>query len=94
MNKFRFSMLLAAALTIVTLALPASAATTPNTDNGSIGITTPQTPAPATDNEQVEPVSPPPCDGDFTAPEPVSPPPCDGDFTAPEPVSPPPCDGD
>jgi hypothetical protein len=88
MNKFRFSMLLAAALTIVTLALPASAASTPNPDNGSIGITTPQ--QPSTDNKQVEPTAPPPCDGDFEAP--TAPPPCDGDFEAP--TAPPPCDGD
>jgi hypothetical protein len=95
MNKFRFSMLLAAALTIVTLALPVSAASTPNPDNGSpVGITAPQTPAPSTDNEQVETEAPPPCDGDFIAPEPLAPPPCDGDFTAPEPLAPPPCDGD
>lgn len=101
MNKFRFSMLLAAALTIVTLALPVSAASTPNPDNGSIGITTPL--QPSTDNEQVEPVAPPPCDGDFlpsVAPPPddgdfipsVAPPPDDGDFVPP--VAPPPDDGD
>jgi|HubBroStandDraft_1064217.scaffolds.fasta_scaffold303538_2 hypothetical protein len=87
MKKFRFSMLLAAALTIVTIALPASAASTPSPDNGSIGITTPQ--QPSTDNEQAEP-APPPCDGDFV-PTPA-PPPCDGDFV-PTPA-PPPCDGD
>jgi hypothetical protein len=100
MNKFRFSMLFAAALTIVSLALPLSAASTPNPDNGSVGITAPQ--QPSTDNEQIEPVAPPPCDGDFApvAPPPddgdflpsVAPPPCDGDFLPP--VAPPPCDGD
>jgi hypothetical protein len=87
MKKFRFSMLLAAALTIVTIALPLSAASTPNPDNGSIGITPPQ--QPSTDNKQAEP-APPPCDGDFV-PTPA-PPPCDGDFV-PTPA-PPPCDGD
>jgi hypothetical protein len=97
MKKFRFSMLLAATLTIVTIALPLSAASTPSPDNGSIGITTPQ--QPSTDNQQIEPVAPPPCDGDFVpvAPPPddgdfVAPPPCDGDFVPP--VAPPPCDGD
>jgi hypothetical protein len=94
MNKFRFSMLFAAVLTIASLALPASAASTPNPDNGSIGITTPQ---PSTGGDLAEPVSPPPCDGDLV-PQ-VSPPPCDGDFVSPPPddgdfVSPPPCDGD
>lgn len=97
MNKFRFSMLFAAVLTIASLALPASAASTPNPDNGSIGITTPL--QPSTYNEQVAPppddgdflpsVAPPPDDGDFLPS--VAPPPDDGDFV---PVAPPPDDGD
>jgi hypothetical protein len=87
MNKFRFSMLLAAALTIVTLALPVSAASTPNPDHGTPGITASQTPAPST-NERIEPVGPPPDNGDFV---PVGPPPDNGDFV---PVGPPPDNGD
>jgi hypothetical protein len=90
MNKLRFSMLLAAALTIVTIALPVSAANTPNPHNGSIGFTAPQTPASSTNNEQVEPVGPPPDPGDFVSP--VGPPPDPGDFVSP--VGPPPDPGD
>jgi hypothetical protein len=87
MNRFRFFMLLPAALTIVSLAVPLSAASTPNPDNGSIGITTSQA---STGGDFAVPTSPPPDDGDFVSP--TSPPPDDGDFVSP--TSPPPDDGD
>jgi hypothetical protein len=90
MKKFRFSMLVAAALTIVSLALPLSAANTPNPDNGSTGITAPQTPTSSMDNEQVAPTGPPPDNGDFIAP--TGPPPDNGDFVSP--TGPPPDNGD
>jgi hypothetical protein len=88
MNKFRFSMLLPAALTIVSLAVPLSAASTPNPDNGSFGITTPQAPAPSGDF--VSPTGPPPDPGDFVSP--TGPPPDPGDFVSP--TGPPPDPGD
>ena len=79
MNKFRFSMLFAVALTIVSLALPLSAASTRNPVNGTPGITATQALAPSTANVQIEPVGPPPDNDDFVALNPVGPPPDNDD---------------
>lgn len=63
MNKFRFSMLFAAALTIVSLALPLGAATIHNPNHGSTHVI----------------ATPPPDDNDLVPKMPATPPPDDND---------------